>query len=947
MKENDTIPSLLTEALSQRWSEELRQAKLVPMTDPVRLSMEPVWACSDFIAHGCSRYPEMFEGLLGSGDLEVSYLRASYSEKLQKLLVGIQTEQELQLKLRQFRLREMVRIAWRDLAGWADLEKTIEELSWLADACIMESLVLLYDWKSVEMGTPCGSDGKPQKMVVLGMGKLGAFELNFSSDIDLICAFPHEGVLEGGKYSNEEFFARLTRQLMKVLGEKTADGFVYRVDLRLRPFGDSGPLAISFDALEDYYQIHGREWERYAMVKARAICGDEEDIKQLRSTLMPFVYRRYLDYGSFESLREMKSMIQKEIRRKGVENNIKLGRGGIREIEFIGQSFQLIRGGREPALQERSIMKILSKIAELDYLPSYVIDELQHSYEFLRRVENRLQEFADQQTHVLPSDPLGQQRLAFSMGFADWYDFDLALQEILRSVDDHFQQVFAAPQNDHAENDELDLSGIWLGELDGTTALATLQGLGYVDVQQAYQLLISLRESRTYLGLEKQGKQRLDRLMPLLIGAISQIAEQPTKTLHRIVNLLEAMARRSAYVALLVENPMAMSQLVRLFAYSPWIASFVAKYPIVLDELLDPRTLYAPPGRDDLGEELRQQLLRIPEDDLEQLMEVLRHYKHNNVFRVAAADVADALPLMEVSDHLTWIAEQVLQATLSIVWHDLTQKHGLPQQAGMGFVVVAYGKLGGIELGYGSDLDVIFLHSDEGFAETDGQKVLERPVFYARLVQRLFHIFSTRTASGQLYEIDTRLRPSGSSGLLVSSLSAYEDYQREDAWTWEHQALVRARVVAGDQILAKEFARVRHEILTQSRDQQALRQSVKEMREKMRTQLGSKNSDQFDLKQDRGGIADIEFMVQYGVLAWASEYPQLCEFTDNIRLLESFSKAGLMTSTDTEALCEAYSTYRKEVHRLTLQEQPATVAEGVFKQERQVVEKIWQKIMES
>ncbi len=946
----DNLPLELRADASARWEAYRRACKAAGLTPPeaALASLPRVWACSEFVARNCVRHPTLLNDLVESGDLQRSYPETGYRERLAPLVAEVEDETALMVRLRTFRRREMVRIAWRDLAGWADLEEILRELSWLADACVQGALARLEAWLRAELGTPTGPGGEPQSLVVLGMGKLGACELNYSSDIDLIFAYPEDGETTGGPraLSNEQFFTRLGQGLIRVLNEPTADGFVFRVDMRLRPFGDSSPLVSSFEVLENYYQTHGREWERYAMVKARVVAGEEKAGEALIALLRPFVYRRYLDYGAFSSLREMKRLIESEVRRKGMENNIKLGAGGIREVEFIGQAFQLIRGGREPALQERRILAVLQRLEQQGLLPEYVVRQLTDAYRFLRRTEHRLQEYADQQTHTLPEEEKGRMRLAYGMGFGEWDAFKTVLDTHRRNVQEHFEQVFAAPQTRHAESDELDLSGVWRQELEPEEALQALRAAGYQQPEAVRRQLDLLYRGRRYQSLSERGKQLMDRLMPLLLGVAGRM-EQSDEALGRVLQLLERILQRTVYLSLLVENPVALSQLVKLCAASPWITRQLGYYPLLLDELLDPRLLYAPPGREELEAELRQRLLSLAPEDLDGQMEQLRSFRHTNVLRVAAADVMEALPLMVVSDHLTDIAEVVLERTLDLAWEHLVERHGCPpgSEEEKGFAIIAYGKLGGIELSYGSDLDLVFIHGGEEW-ETDGPRPVASAVFYARLAQRIIHILTTQTAGGMLYEVDTRLRPSGASGLLVSGFAAFASYQREKAWTWEHQALVRARPVCGSAALGEAFQRLRREVLSRRREEEALRREVLEMRRKMYEAHAGKEQGRFYLKQDPGGITDIEFMVQYAVLAWSHAHPELLDYTDNIRILERLGQAELLAQDEVELLADAYRLYRARLHRLVLQEAPPAVDAGEFDAQRNGVIRLWRRLIE-
>ena len=921
-------------------------------------SLCKVWACSEFVARACVRYPEMLAGLISDGQLRAVSEEGACQARLEMALESVFDDNSLGIALRHFRRREMVRIAWRDIVGWANLDETLRDLSTLAAACVESALQRIHVWQSSELGIPMGGrTDTPQSLIVLGMGKLGAGELNYSSDIDLIFAYPEEGQTRGGRYelSNSEYFVRLGRRLINVLNQQTAEGYVFRVDMRLRPFGDAGPLAIGFEALEDYYQAHGREWERYAMVKAAVVAGDQAAGAELMEILRPFVYRRYLDYGAFDSLREMKQMIANEVKRKGMEDNIKLGPGGIREVEFIGQAYQLIRGGRDHSLQIRPIQQVLSLLAQKEYLPAYVVESLHSAYTFLRQAENRLQAMHDHQTHVLPKQNLDRQRLAFAMGEPDWASFEALLRKRMAEVHDAFDPVFVAPQREQTAERGSDFDVLWAGSMSEDSASELLLEHGYQDAAEVQRLLLRLREGSAFRSLSSRGRDWLDRIMPLLLGAVS-VVEQPELVLARIIHLIEAIVRRTAYLALLVENPFALSQLVKLFAASPWIAKHLARYPALLDELLDARSLYAPLDRAALEAELALALGQV-DNDLEQQMEALRHFKQANVLRVAAADVMGAYPLMVVSDHLTEIAEVVLDQVVQIAYRYLVEKHGHPQCQGQdgelhepGFLVIAYGKMGGIELGYGSDLDLVFLQGNyANGGQTDGTSPADNMVFFARLGQRIIHIMTALTPAGVLYEVDSRLRPSGDAGMLVTDVNAFALYQENDAWTWEHQALVRARVVAGSAVLSKRFDVIRAKVLRRKRDVRQLQTDVREMREKMRESLSKTkaSSGMFDLKQDPGGIADIEFIVQYSVLRWANRYPSLLKWSDNVRLLETLAAEGLFSQPDAQLLADAYRVYRAEVHRLALQETEAVVDENPFAEWRQGVTRIWRDLLET
>jgi len=907
-----------------------------------------VWEASDYVVQSCLRSPSLLPALVESDDLARPLGEGEISSRLGDELRVVREEAGLQSALRRFRRREMVRIIWRDLTRGAPLSETMGDLSDLADACVAHSVDLLYEWAVARQGTPRDEEGAAQKLVVLGMGKLGARELNLSSDIDLIFAYPSQGETDARRPTpNEQFFIRLCQQLIKAISTPTVDGFVFRVDVRLRPFGESGPLAMSFDAMDYYYQSQAREWERYAMIKARAVAGDPESAAQLQAMLRPFVYRRYLDFGAIESIRDMKRLISRELMRKGMTDNIKLGPGGIREIEFIGQAFQLIRGGRDPDLQVRPILSVLDLLGTKGLLPEDLVRELAAAYEFLRLVENRLQAWKDKQTHLLPEDELGRLRLARSMGYEDWDSFCIALDAHRHRVQTHFDTLFNAPQTD-GESTERPLLALWEQHLEGETAVKLLTEAGFADGEEILARLEGFRGSHAYRRLGTKGGEKLDQLMPLLLEAVLD-ADSPDLTLKRLLKLVEAIAMRTAYLALLVENPVVLSQLVSLTCNSRWIADRITRYPLLLDELLDPRRLYSPLRRAELDMELSDLLSAVGPDDLEQQMERLRQFVRSNKLRVAAADITGAIPLMVVSDFMTEIAESVLCGVLELAWRDLTQRYGRPggvTDPDKGFAIIGYGKLGGIELGYASDLDLVFLRDGkDAYAATDGSPQVSNDLFYARLGQRMIHILTTRTPSGQLFETDLRLRPNGNSGMLVSSLDTFEAYQKESAWTWEHQALLRARPIVGDDEVIARFKQVRLEVLSRERDPVGLREKVGEMREKMRSSLDKSGAGNIDLKQGRGGIADIEFMVQYLVLRWAFKYPDLLHWTDNIRLLEGLARHGILDGETADALADAYRTLRAAIHRNALGHLPARVADTRLVPERQLVGTLWQSIM--
>jgi len=951
------IPAELRDGLEEDWEsfvESSRDAGFEAPGNPAFCnSLQRIWACSEFAAQACILEPELLYDLLASGDLLADYAAGEHARKLETLLTDTVDESGLSRVLRNYRRREMLRIACRDLAGWAPLGEVLGDLSGLADACISRALATLGDCALQQTGRQAKK--LSPAMVVLGMGKLGAGELNYSSDIDLIFAYPASG--QGWPRSlpgPEEFYLHLGRQLIRVLGDRTEHGFVFRVDMRLRPYGDSGPLVLNFDALADYYQLQGREWERYAMIKARPVAGPAQVAEQLMQLLRPFVYRRYLDFGAFESLRGLKEQIASEVERKGMRDNIKLGPGGIREIEFIVQAFQLVRGGRQAALRQRPVLDVLGALVMLGYLPEDVALQLAQAYVFLRRTENRLQEYDDQQVHSLPEDDVGRVRLAFSMGYPGWVEFSTALAAHRNLVQQQFELVFAAPRDkagDGQGGKTPGLEDVWRGTAGKAAAIRVLAKAGYPDAEETLQWLQAFRKGAVTRFLGEQGQQRFDDLMPQLLQAVAEEAE-PAEVLRRLGELLEAIAGRTTYLSLLVEHPAALAQLTRLCGASAWVAAQLAQHPILLDELLDPRSLYAPLDRQGLQRLLELRMSGIPAEDLEQQMDSLRQFRQAAVLHIAATDIVAGLPLAKVGDYLTWVAEVVLEKTLQIAWGHLVARHGRPlckvngkvQEAG--FAIVAYGKLGGYELGYGSDLDVVFLHDSSGEEQqTTGPRMLANNEFFTRLSQRIIHILNTYTSAGILYEVDMRLRPNGASGMLVSSLEAFADYQRRSAWTWENQALVRARVVCGAEEIARRFERIRAGVLARPREDGELRKEVVEMRERMRQELDKSGADGIDLKQSRGGIVDVEFMVQCGVLLWSDAQADLLKYTDNLNLLDAFAQHGLLPAADVRLLAEAYCAIRQRINHLALQEKPPLTGTEELVAHREAVARIWSSFM--
>lgn len=932
------LPPLMIAQLSQ----------LSPELGKLSAEQQGVLVFSDFVYESLTRYPEWRQAIQQQEPQPAEWQH--YAGWLAEKLVGITDETALMRELRLFRRHMLTRIAWMQTLSVSTTEQSLQQLSVLAETLIVAARDWLWQACCREFGTPVNAAGEPQPLLILGMGKLGGAELNFSSDIDLIFTWPENGTTTGGRreLDNAQFFTRLGQRLIKVLDQPTSDGFVYRVDMRLRPFGESGPLVLSFAALEDYYQEQGRDWERYAMVKARLMGGGGDRwCQELQQMLRPFIYRRYIDFSVIQSLRTMKSMIAREVRRRGLTDNIKLGAGGIRETEFIVQVFQLIRGGRERSLQLRGFLPTIQAIGELNLLSAEQVVQLREAYLYLRRLENLLQSISDEQTQTLPADALNRERLAWAMGVVDWTQLARQLEMHMAAVRAIFDDLIGDDTPDIGSGKEVDEYGsLWQDRLEEAELMPLAPHLASEERQRLLQAMTDFRQDVDKRTIGPRGRQALDQLMPRLLSEVCSLPDADV-ALSRLTPLLLSVVTRTTYLELLTEYPGALKHLIRLCAASPMVASQLARYPLLLDELLDPATLYQPTAPDAYRDELRQYLLRIPEGDEEQQLEALRQFKQVQHLRIAAADIAETLPVMKVSDHLTWLAEAIVEQVVQQAWQMMVQRYGRPshlsQQQERGFAVVGYGKLGGWELGYSSDLDLVFLHDCPADAVTDGERSIDGRQFYLRLAQRVMHLFSTRTSSGILYEVDARLRPSGAAGMLVSTFAAFDDYQRNEAWTWEHQALVRARIVFGESALGQRFDDIRRAILCLPRDTDKLKTDVREMRAKMRTHLGNKQKGRWDIKADRGGITDIEFITQYLVLRFAASEPSLTRWSDNVRILQLMANSGRMVIEEAQALTVAYTTLRDELHHLALQELPGHVSPEEFSAEQLVVNTSWKR----
>lgn len=805
--------------------------------------------------------------------------------------------------LRRYRKAGSARLTWREVLGLDDVEDTLAGSTRLAETCLKLALSALEVEFVARHGTVRSADGEVQRLVVFGLGKLGGGELNFSSDVDLVYAYPSDGDSDGPRpLAAETYFARLGQQLAKLLDETTADGFCHRVDLRLRPFGGAGRVALPFAAMEGYFQREGRDWERYAWQKARAVAGDIAAGEAFLTTLRPFVYRRYLDFGALDGLRALKAAIAAEVARKDAQDDIKRGRGGIREIEFLAQALQLIHGGREPRLRERRLLPALAALRDTHHLTPLTHDALVRAYLHLRRLENRLQMLRDAQTHVLPNAPVDRHRLALSLGHADWHALVADLDTHREIVSEEFAALLAAREEDAI--DAGDLPGYWRALPKGGDA-QLLADAGFDDATVADTVLREFARSVGVRELSGAARARLDRVLPALLQLAARAIDS-TLVLRRLLALLHNILRRASYLALLDEQPAALERLADALIRSAFLAERLATLPLLLDELLDARIAGPLPERDGMLNACRT-ALRF--DDIEPALLALNETRQALSFRIALATLDARQPARDSARQLAWLADAVIDTVLTLALRELHASSGTMPNAR--FAILGYGSLGGEELGFGSDLDLVFLYDAAPDAQSDvsrssGARALDAPRWFAWLAQKIVSLLGTVTGAGRLYEIDVRLRPDGRNGLLVSTLHSYDDYQRQRAWTWEHQALVRARGVAGDASLCADFERVRDATLGRTRDAVTLREDVASMRRRMRAELDRSDGRGFDLKQGEGGLVDLEFVLQYFVLRGSAETPVLLSPRDTAGLIDAARASGALEDATADALHVAH-----------------------------------------
>ncbi len=918
-----------------------------------------IWYASPFIKRVCVSQPIWLQALFRNDELCVDFDKEAYRHQFSELITHADNVESAQQKLRQKRAAAFARIAWRDLQQYTNVQQTLYELSAFAEVCIQETLQWCFEWLQSRSSTSAFEKKLPQRIVIFALGKLGGSELNFSSDIDIVFAYADDP-----KYTQDqagkaiEFYIKVVQLFIKIISEQTQDGFVFRVDTRLRPFGNSGALIPSFLSIDQYFQTHGRDWERYAWMKARVIAGDRHIGEGFLQEITPFIYRRYLDYGAIQSLREMKILIDAKAQHNSAKENLKIGFGGIREIEFIAQMFQLIYGGRDSSLHIRSTLQAIKQLELQGLLNSDWAEKLTAAYLFLRKAENGLQVREDQQIHSLPTDSQSRLHYAYLLGMQNWQEFYSEYKRHTAAVNSIYQSLLKSDDNEKQNaHEKSKFEKAWLQINDKKYCLDSLIDSFVDDAEYIYTQLYNFSKSSLVQKLIPVARARLDRFMPIFLQQLLQF-EDSKIVFDRFLNILKKIVQRSTYISLLIENKNKLSKIFRLIEASPWIAQYIAIHPLLLDEILSIDESYEPPTII----EMQQQLSIGTENtsnDLEKYMQQLREFKHSQAIQIAAADIVENYPIMKVSDHLSWLAETCISNAVRYAYHDLIKKYGEPrcvlndQAYTPKVLIIEYGKLGGLELGYDSDLDIVFLHNSEGMnCETcgggvDGNKKIHNDIFFTRLVQRTIHILSTVTSSGKVFETDLRLRPYGESGPIICSIYAYENYLMEEAWLWEHQALVRARAITDSQELNDKFVKIRQNILCQTREVRDVQTSIIEMRNKMMNAHKSNSKSGLNLKKDAGGLIDIEFIVQFLVLSYSCKYPQICEYTDNVRILDACAEVGLLERQNAEELKEIYLKFREYMHQLSLKLLPGAQDMSVFSKERNVVQKIWASLLHS
>lgn len=947
----DILPTLLHDkglALKALWAKLPESASL---KDNVFFNQSAtiVWAYSDYVATVSLQRPAVLVELFISGDIERVPHQEDYQRALEEVMAQNPSLETLMQELRRLRTREMVRFVWQRVMALQNPRDIARLMSEFAQAVLNVTIAYLSRCHYALYGMAVDKNEEPCILYVLGLGKLGGYDLNFSSDIDIVFTYftPHHWQGTRKEWDPNQYFSKLVQTVVKVLSEVTADGFVFRVDLRLRPFGQSGPVVMSYTAMEQYYQQHGREWERYALIKARVLNkGPTEEIEMLQSLLQRFSYRRYVDYSVIEALRKLKGLMDKQVQEDAAINDIKLGRGGLREIEFIVQTFQLLKGGKDKRLQTSSLYKAMRIIAEEGWLPSVQVTQLREDYDCLRSIEDSLQMIGDRQTQSYPTLLLDQMRLAWIMGHASWSDFMISLEPLRGRVSSQFESLFLVKGQRESTTDLHTDYFFKLWNLQTSFADWALHENRdeAIDWTELTATLTAFRNSHIFVHLSKEARLRLDQLMPLVLAVVVQ-GKTPDLYLQRFLKVIAAVVRRSTYLSLLIENKNALFHLIQCCGQSVWMSEQLTQYPILLDSLLDRRLSLLSLDQAGLESRLEQALLAIPEEDTEAQLEILRQIKNEYTLQAAMAYLTTQDDDDNLSIRLSEVAVAFLNVVAQLAWRWVREKytlHDVNDASLPPWAIVAYGTLGGREMGFQSDLDLVFLYDNGAAQGLEVAKQQQRAEYSYQWARRVVYWLELKTYNGYLYKVDTALRPSGEAGLLVSDITHFATYQMTHAWLWEHQALLRARVVAGNTEMAVQFARIRHQALARPRNLASLRQDILAMRQRMLSHTPPCPTEKFDLKQGVGGLIDLEFMIQFLALSALTAEVEALSMTSHHQWLQWVGGLGKISTETVRRLLTIERLYRRELNQASLQNMPLWVNDAILSEERAIVQNLWQ-----
>lgn len=941
------IPVLLHDkglAIAAMWA---KLPESVALKDNVffNQSATMVWGYSDYVANLSLQQPALLVDLFASGDIERIPHSDDYRVALNAIVAQNPSIEILMRDLRRLKCREMMRLVWQRVMGLQNPRHIARLQSEFAEAVLAVTIDYLSRAHQILYGVALDKNDNPCVLYVIGLGKLGGYDLNFSSDIDIVFTYftPHHWQHTRKEWDANQYFSKLVQSVVKVLSEVTADSFVFRVDLRLRPFGQSGPVVMSYAAMEQYYQQHGREWERYALIKARILNeGPREETQILQSLLHRFSYRRYVDYSVIEALRKLKGLMDKQVQEEAALDDIKLGRGGLREIEFIVQTFQLLKGGKEKRLQTPSLYEAINIIGHEGWLQASQVTQLCEDYDLLRSMEDSLQMIADRQTQSYPGDNLDRARLAWVMGYTNWTDFIAMLEPVRSRVSAQFEALFLIKGQGTATTEVHNDYFFKLWNLQ-----IPFSGDEIVDWIQVTATIAEFRNSHAFDHLSKEARVRLDRLMPMVLAVIVE-APSPNVYLQRFLKVISAVVRRSTYLSLLIENKNALFHLIQCCGQSVWMSEQLAQYPILLDSLLDGRLSLISLDQAGLEDRLEQALLATPEEDTEAQLEILRQIKNEYTLQMAMAYLTVQCDDARLSIGLSEVAAAFLNVVARLAWRWVRTKYAiddLDETILPAWAIVAYGTLGGQEMGFQSDLDLVFLY-DNGEKQGLEAAVQQRRAEYAyQWARRVVYWLELKTYNGYLYKVDTQLRPSGQAGLLVSDITRFKAYQIEQAWLWEHQALLRARVVAGDAQMAAQFTAIRQAALARIRDVDTVRHDILVMRQRMLSHQAPHPSGKFDIKQGVGGLIDVEFMIQFLSLCAMTAAVEPLLATSHNQWLQWLGGLCKISAGEMRALCTIDNLYRRQLNQAALQNVSPWVNDDIVGEARAEVQQLWQTLL--